>query len=364
MSVRPFAEADIPRVVDLYWRFMRRRGGTPPAELHPLFHQLYFENPWVDSAYPSLVYEGKNGEVVGFLGIIARKMSLCGRPFRVGYGGNFIVDPGARATLAAQRLLGSYLGGKYELWQTDSANDISRTLLERLGFRTIPALNLHWIRALRPAQYASYALSRALSSAPINGLRFIAKPFCVVSDLVATKLSASPFYPSRSRLHGSELDIETLQQCLVDFRDGYSIWAEYDIRALRWLMTFMSRDTVRGQLRKIVLRDDKDQIVGWYIYYVKSGAVGEVVQVGSSKRSTKDVLDHLFYDAFVQGLIGLHGIVDRERLTDFSDKGCVFTCRGGWNVVFSRNTQILDALERGDSFVTRLDGEWCLDFGV
>lgn len=364
MSVRAFAETDIPRVVDLYWRFMRRREGAPPAELHPLFHQLYFQNPWVDSAYPSLVCEDKSGEVVGFLGIIARKMSLCGRPFRVGYGGNFIVDPGARATLAAQRLLGTYLGGKYELWQTDSANDISRALLERLGFRTIPALNLHWIRALRPAHYASYALSRAVNSAPINGLRFIAKPFCMISDLVATKLSASPFHQGESHLHGSELDVDTLQQCLVDFRDGYKIWAEYDIEALRWLLTFMSRDTARGQLRKIVLRDDKDKIVGWYIYYVKSGAVGEVVQVGSSKNSTKDVLDHLFHDAFDQGMIGLHGIADRERLADFSDKGCLFTCRGGWNVVFSRNAEILDALERGDSFVTRLDGEWCLDLGV
>jgi hypothetical protein len=364
MSVRPFAETDIPRVVDLYWRFMRRREGSPPAELRPLFHQLYFENPWVDTAYPSLVYEGKNGEIVGFLGIIARKMSLCGRPFRVGYGGNFIVDPGARATLAAQRLLGTYLGGKYELWQTDSANDISRTLLERLGFRTIPALNLHWIRPLRPTQYASYALSRAINSAAINSLRRIAKPFCTVADLVATKLSASPFHPSEPHLQGSELDIETLQQCLLDFRDGCSIWAEYDVQALRWLLAFMSRDTVRGHLRKVVLRDDKGQVAGWYIYYVKSGAVGEVVQVGSSQKSTKDVLDHLFHDAFDQGLIGLHGIVDRQRLADFSDKGCVFTCRGGWNVAFSRNAEILDALERGDAFVTRLDGEWCLDPGL
>src|SRR3982750_844587 len=97
MSVRPFIEADIPRVVDLYWRFMRRREGAPPSGLHGLFHQLYFENPWVEEAYPSLVYEGKEGEIVGFLGIIARKIALCGQPLRVAYGGNFIVDSGCRA---------------------------------------------------------------------------------------------------------------------------------------------------------------------------------------------------------------------------------------------------------------------------
>lgn len=364
MSVRPFAETDIPRVVDLYWRFMRRREDAPPAELPALFRRLYFENPWVDPAYPSLVCEDKKGEVVGFLGIIPRKMSFCGHPFRVGYGGNFIADPGARASLAAQRLLGTYMGGKYQVWQTDSANDVSRALLERLGFRTIPALNLHWVRPLKPAQYALYALSRAVSSPTVNALRSVAKPFSALADMVAGKVSFSPFHESETHLSGSELDPETLQQCLADFRDGYSIWADYDLNALRWLLGFMDRDTVRGRVRKILVRDDGNKIAGWYIYYVKPGGVGEVVQVGTSKSSTKDVLEHLFQDAVRQGVIGLHGIVDRQRLADFSEKGCLFTCRGGWNVAFSRDAQILDALERGDAFVTRLDGEWCLDLGV
>src|SRR5215467_1335539 len=227
IAVRPFVESDIPQVVDLYWRLMRQRQGPAPQELRPLFHKLYFENPWVDSTYPSLIYEGKSGDVIGFLGIIPRKMSLCGEPVRVAFGGNFIVQPGTRSNLAGPRLLGTYLGGKYDAWQTDSANDISRALLERLGFRTIPALNLHWIRPLRPTQYASYALSRAVHSVAINSARRIARPFCALADVVATKWSASPFHPGESPLQGSELNVETLQQCLLDFRDGYSIWAEY-----------------------------------------------------------------------------------------------------------------------------------------
>jgi len=363
MSVRPFVEADIPPVVDLYWRFMRRRAGAAPAELQPLFHQLYFENPWVDSAYPSLVYEGKKSEIVGFLGIIARKMSLCGQPIRVGYGGNFIVDPNARASLAAQRLLGTYLNTKYDIWQTDSANDVSRKLLERIGFRTIPALNLHWLRPLRPTSYAVCAVTRASNSSVWKSLKVLSKPFCSLADIVATGFAASPFHQGQPRLHGAELDVETLHQCLLDFRDGYSMWADDDVGSLQWLLDFMNRGTVRGRLRQVLLRDDKGKVSGWYIYYLKPGGIGEVVQVGSSKRSTKDVIDHLFHDAFQQGVIGLHGVVDRRRMADFSDKGCLFTCRGGWNVAFSRNREILDVLERGDAFITRLDGEWCLDPG-
>lgn len=363
MAVRPFVEADIPQVVDLYWRLMRRREGPAPQQFRSLFHKLYFENPWVDRAYPSLVYEGKSGDVIGFLGIIARKMSLCGEPVRIAFGGNFIVQPGSRSQLAGPRLLGAYLGSNYAAWQTDSANDVSRALLERLGFRTIPALNLHWIRPLKPSHYAVYALTRGASPALASTLKVASKPFCSLADGLATRVKASPFLQREPRLRGSELDVETLLQCLTSFRDGYLFWAEYDVDSLKWLLGFMDRGTVRGRLRKIAVRDESDKIVGWYIYYVKPGSVGEVVQIGGDKKYTKDVLDHLFYDAWKQGVVGLHGVVDGRRMADFSDRGCIFTCRGGWNVAFSRNPKLLDVFECGDAFLTRLDGEWCLDPG-
>jgi hypothetical protein len=196
-----------------------------------------------------------------------------------------------------------------------------------------------------------------------SALKIASKPFCGLADSLAASLAVSPFRQKQPRLRGSELDVETLLQCLSGFRKGYSFWAEYDVNSLKWLLGFMDRGTVRGRLRKIAVRDEHDQIVGWYMYYVKPGSIGEVVQVGGDKKFTKDVLEHLFYDAWEQGVIGLHGVVDRRSMADFSDRGCIFTCRGGWTVSFSRNPKLLDVLESGDAFLTRLDGEWCLDPG-
>ena len=86
MSVRPLVESDLIQVTDLYWRFMRQKeGSAPPAGA--LFAGVYFTNPWVDGAFPSLVYEGKKGQIVGFLGVIARKMSIGGQPIRMAFGG-------------------------------------------------------------------------------------------------------------------------------------------------------------------------------------------------------------------------------------------------------------------------------------
>ena len=364
MSVRPVTESDIPQVAELYWSHMRRRKGSAPLGLQPFLRELYFKNPFSDSvAVPSLVYEDKSGKIVGFLGGIARKMSVGGQSIRVAFGGNLVVHPEARSGVAAPRLIGTFLAADHDLAMTDSANEITRRILERLRFRTIPAMNIHWARPLRPSHLGVYAMSRAMGPAISAGIRLAAKPFCAVADSMAARLSNNPFRQTKSPLQGAELDLETLLQCLVEFRKGYSLWPEYDIQSLQWLVSFMERRPARGTLRKVVVRDGNQKIVGWYIYYVKPGEVGEVVQIGGEQKLTKDILGHLFYDAWTQGAIALHGVVDIRRMADFSDKGCFFTCRGGWTIARSRKPEVLEAMERGDAFLSRLDGEWALDPG-
>ncbi len=340
---------------------MRGRKGSAPLAVQSFFQKLYFTHPWIDSAIPSLVYDDKNGKIVGFLGVIPRRMSLCGQPIRVAFGGNFVADPEARSSLAGMRILGAYMNGAQDLSMTDSANNLSRNLLEKLGFQTILPCSIHWARPLRPAHYATYALSRFTGPAVSASLKFAAKPFCSVVDSLAARLSSSPFHQTKPALRAAELDFETHLYCLTEFRTGYSLWPEYDVHSLQWLLSFMASTTARGSLRKVVLRDDSQKVLGWYVYYVKPGAVGEVVQVGGERRFAKDILDHLFYDAWNHGLIGLHGVVDRRWMADFSDKNCLFTCRGGWTVAHSRKPELLELLNRGDAYLSRLDGEWCLE---
>lgn len=363
MGARPLTEADIPQVVDLYWTYMRRRKGRIPQALLSLFHDLFFVNPFTDRDLPSLVYEAPGAKVVGFVGRNVRNMSFRGKSIRAVFGGGLVVHPDFRSGLAAPRLVEKFMATEHDLTIVDSANNISKHVLERMGYTVVPALNIHWRRPLRPSHYALYGLSVTTESAAVSLLRFAAKPFCSVADLVAARLSASPFRPVKPRLQGAELDVETLLECMAEFRKGYSLWPEYTPDSLRWLLGFMQSRNSRGTLRKVVLRDDNQKIVGWYIYYVKPGAVGEVVQIGGDQKLTKDILDHLFWDALERGVIGLHGLVDSRRTPDFSDKGCFFTCRGGWVLAHSRDPEMVKMLERGDAFFTRLDGEWCLDPG-
>jgi hypothetical protein len=363
LSVRPFVESDIPQVVDLYWNFMRERKGPSPPEVRSFFQELYFANPLIDLAYPSFVYEGGDGKIAGFMGVIGRKMSFCGQPIRAAFSGNFIIHPEFRGKIAATRLTGAYMAGAQHVSMTDSANDISRHIAERLGWTTLAPFSIHWVRPLRPAHCAVDAVSRLGSRAVSASIKLAAKPFSSVADGIASKLSFNPFRRIVPRLQAAELDVETLLHCLTEFRAGYSLWPEYNLESLQWLLSFMSRMPARGQLRKAVVRDNSQGIVGWYIYYVKPGGVGEVVQIGGDARFTKDVLDHLFHDAWNDGMIAVHGVANNRQMADLSDKNCIFTCRGGWTIAHSHNPQILELLNRGDAFLSHLDGEWCLDPG-
>src|SRR4051794_2905805 len=100
MAVRPLAEADLPQVAALYSTYMRRRKGPASQALMSLLHELYFVNPFTDSDFPSLVYDVPDRGIVGFIGGSVRKMSICGRPIRVLFGGNLVVHPDFRSGLA------------------------------------------------------------------------------------------------------------------------------------------------------------------------------------------------------------------------------------------------------------------------
>jgi GNAT superfamily N-acetyltransferase len=363
MPVRPLAEADIPQVADLYWKVLRGRQGPTPPTVHSFLRELYFTHPWIDDTLPSLVYDEK-GTIAGFLGVVPRKMSLRGEPARIAYGGNFVVHPQFRTTLAGLHLLRTYMAAGQDLSQTDSANDISRALLERLGFTTILPFSVHWVRPLRPARSLALAISRLKDSPLSAAIEFACRPLCGLGDRVALKLKASPFRQRESRLQSAELDVPTLLCCAEKFRGNFSLWPEYDAKSLAWLLSFMERMKGHGQtLRKFVLRDDQGQIVGWYIYYNTVDGVAEVAQIGGARKQIKDILDHLFRDALSHGAIALHGTVDRGLMDQFSDKNCFFTCRGGWTLAHSHNPRFLELLTSGDALLSRLDGEWCLAFG-
>lgn len=362
-TVRQFLKEDIPQVADLKWKALDGRDDPSPPALSAYLLELFFQNPWRDDATPSLVYENMHGRIVGFFGMVPRPMSIRGRPLRAAFGSNLVVEAESRASLAGLQLVRTFVSGKQDLLLSDSANDVSRRIFARLGFRTALLYSIHWSRPLRPCLYATYALSRMKQRGFSATFARAAKPLCAVADAIATRLPFGPLSLAGSQVSTAELSAETLLGSSTEFSGSYLLRPGYDQQSLSWLLDFMRRMKGYGHLRGKVLCNQKQMLLGWYLYYVRPGGVSEVVQIRAWDHSISEVLDHLFHDAWKEGAIALHGRLEPHIAEFLTRKGCFLYRRGDWVMVHSRNSELMQLFQSGEASFSRLDGEWCLRFG-
>jgi len=361
--VRTFIQDDIPQVAALKWRFLRHGSGSPPPTMESYFRELFFHGPFSEKTLPSLVYENEHGRVVGFLGILRRRMSLNGKPIEVAVGTSLVVEPDSRSTMAGLKLINCFLSGKQDLAITDTANHLTQQLWTRLGGSKASLYDMHWSRPLRPALYAVYAACRFGRGPVSKAFALGSNPVCRIVDAIAARMPSSPFRQRPPLISEEELTVETLLACMRDFPDPRSLRPEYDRDSVRWLLDFMGRMNACGSLRKVLLRNREGKIIGWYLYYLRPGSVGEVVQVGASHSSVDAVFDHLSYDAWTHGAIALHGRLDPHLSQEPLGKNC-FYFLGNRLLVHSRDPELTRHIQSGSAFLTRLDGEWCLRFGT
>lgn len=361
--VRPFVEEDIPQVADLHRRVLRTGDQLSSRILRSYtsyFREIFLNNPWYDEDLSSLVYQDTDGAIVGFLGVVPRWMSFRGRPIRAAIGSQFIVEPDRRFTQAAIQLLNEFLAGPQILSIADEASDASRRVWERTGGVTEKLYSLDWGRLLRPGQFF---LSRLESQHSLPAPVVVAaQPVCRLLDSLAARMPGSPFRQTPPEVSGEELDEQTLLACLSEFSRDRSVRPEYDDRSLKWLLGILAQKTEHGTFQKVAVRNATGDLIGWYLYYLNRGGIGEVLQLGARKNSIKDVLGHLSYHAWRQGVIALSGRLEPRFLHEFWESACVFHHRGHWVLVHSTDSDLLRAIHSGDAFLTRLEGEWCMRF--
>ena len=272
-----------------------------------------------------------------------------------------MVEPAKRSTLAGLCLMQAFLAGNQDLSLGDSANDVSRRVWTGLGGSTGLLYSLSWSRPLRPAAYGLRMFSRLKSGKPPKLLARAAKPICKLADYAAARIPG-PFKNSDCGLLAEELDAPALLNCLSTFSDCQRLRGKYDHASLAWLLSFMGKARGHGDLRKQLLRNAEGRVVGWYVYFVKSGGIAEVAQIGAGPKAMGQVLDHLFWDAWKHGALAVHGQLDPTHAEDLRERCCFFYRRGSWLLVKSRDRELQEHILSGNALLSRLDGEWCMGF--
>ncbi|MBI3493075.1 MAG: GNAT family N-acetyltransferase [Acidobacteria bacterium] len=359
--VRPFTDSDIPHVADLHRRVFRpdaTRSNDEAQRYRTYFGETFLHGPWRDAACPSLVYVDDHGRIGGFVGVVSRAMRLNGRPLRMAVSSQFMVDVNLRSVVAAVRLIKAFLAGPQDLSLADEATERARWLWETVGGTTAQQFSLAWVRVLRPAAFVA---SRARRHRALAVAARASAPICRLTDAVVARLPG-PFGCARPTLVAEDLDGAALRACIDEASSGLALRPYYDDRSADVLLGVISRKQGAGELRKVVLRDERGRVAGWYLYHATRGGVGEVLQVGGRPQSSTDVLDHLFFDAWQQGVAALCGRLDPALMSAMAARHCFFHHRGEWVLIHSRVAGALDAVHRGEAFLSRLEGEWCLRY--
>ena len=357
-TIRVLVEDDVPAVAALVRRVYPDYRWVSAAACESYVREPLFENPWCDFQLPSWVAEDK-GRVCGFYGVIPRWMQLRGRPLRVAVACHYMVDPDYRNALTALQLAKACLTGPQDLTIADGASDLSRRLWTGIG-GTVPLLySLHWTRPLRPARFALSLLEKR--AAIPRALALAARPLGALADALAARLRPNRFYHENGNVADGDLDADTMLAHLPEVLHDNALQPVYNARMLTCLLDRAARKTRHGKLRTRAVRDG-EQLIGWYLYYAQPGGVSEVIQLAAREGRYDHVLKRLLADAWQHGAAAVHGRFDPRFATALSERHCWMRADGAWTLVHSRHADVLDAFQRGSAFLSRLDGEWWLEF--
>jgi hypothetical protein len=357
-TIRVFAEDDVPAVAALFARVYPDQRWSSQAACESYFREMLFDNPWRDLDLPSWVAE-ERGRIIGFQTVMPRPMLFRRRPIRVAVSTQFMVEPERRHGFTALQLIQACLSGPQDLTLADGATDLSQRIWKRIGGAVPLLYNVHWTRPLRPARYALSLLEGRAALPP--PLTFAARPLAALADAVAARLFPNRFLREETELAEDVLDPATMLAHLPDATGGNALQPVYDSRSLAWLLDQTARKTCHGRLRARAVYDG-GRLIGWYLYYVQAGGVGEVVQIAARQDAFDRVLQRLLADAWRHGVTAVRGRIDPRYVQELSNRHCWCRWDGTSTLVHSRHPDVMAAIHRGDAFLSRLEGEWWMRF--
>ena len=358
-TIRVFAEDDVPAAAALFARVYPEYRWRSQDACEAYFREMLFDNPWRDPEIPSWVAE-ENGRLSGFYAVLPRRMLLRGRPIRVAVGCQFIMAPDNRNSLTTLQLTKACISGPQDLTLTDGANAQARCMWVAIGGAAPLLYGLHWTRLLRPTRYALSLLEdRGTIARPVA---LAARPLCAAADALFARLPPNRFLRQHGDFSRAALDPAEMLSHFSDYMGGCALQPVYDPGALAWLLDQAARKKRHGELRSHAVLGSKRQLIGWYLYYLKAGGVSEVVQIATRDGCFDQVLQQLLVDAWQNGAAAVRGRVEPRFVQELADRYCWLRREGPWTLIHSRDAEVVSAIEQGDAFLSRLEGEWWLRF--
>ena len=361
--IRPAARDDIPALCRLYERVFRSGTTDHPLQLEGYFERTLFDYPWADPDIPTLVYEGPEGEIVGFIGSHVRRLRMDGRPIRLACSGPLAAAPEARNRGVGALLLRRYLAGPQDITITDGATDEVLRIEAGLGGHALTHASIGWTKVFRPGMAAaSWVSHRDRWPGLGRAIRAVAPAF----DAAAAALDArapgrlrgrARLVPLRPDADAAPLTVDALLEQVGNAARTLRVHPDYDAAYLHWLFAELEAVDFRGTPVRHLVQDHNGRVAGWYVYFLARGGVAQVMQIAAPSGRADLVLDHLFWHAANAGAAAVQGRIEPALLGALRNHWCLLS-RSQLAIVHSENQLLLGLLGSPKSLLTRLDGEW------
>ncbi len=363
-EIRKFEEAHIPEVAAMELKVFHGRARAAGPALQSYFEEIFFRNPWRDEALPSMVYI-HGDKIVGFLGVIPRRMIFRGRPVRVAVATQFMVDTSAYRGGAGLELIRRFFAGPQDLSLTDGATEAAHAVWTAAGARAAQLYSLQWARVLRPARHLrGLLLSRPHTARVLRAAARVGAPVCTMTDAALSSLPFRAFAAPRTEFASHAADAKGLFECAMEVGWREPLKPCYDPASFGWLLAQAAEARRHGLLRTAVVRAPGGAPAGWYAYFAKRGGEATVLQFGAAGRHFEEVFQALLRDAWECGSTAVSGQAIPRFLLNLSNQRCVFRYSGNGVLAHSRDPELLGSILQGDAALSRLDGEWWTRFAV
>jgi hypothetical protein len=352
-GIRPAVDADLESIVALDARVYADHVVTPERTAN--MKEVLFAHPWRTERLPSLVYEEGGGRMRGFIGIMPRRMRFNDRELLAGISHRFMVDPESRGYVGLT-LMKAFIQGNHDLSITEPENEAARRIWLRYGGVAVESQSLQWTKPIRPAGWAAQYAQDRLPGLAVRALGGVAAGLDGVAGRVAG------LRPDPAAGTAEELTPEAMQAVLEESTSRFAVRPAYDLRQLAWFLRHLRGKRGRGDLRARLVSTPDGKRAGYFLYYVRRGGTGLVVQLLARGDRIKLVWTHLLADAWHSGTVALRGKYDAMMAT-LGDRGMLIRRARHTFLFHTRHPDVERAVLRGDALLTRLEGEGGIPFG-
>jgi hypothetical protein len=350
--IRSLCHDDLSQVISLYRTHLAVPNVAGDDELRTAFEQVFLGEPLSDPSIPSLVFEGSDGEIVGFIGSLVHRMRFEQRTVRLACSSSLVVSPKARQFGAGGLLLRKYLAGPQDLTMTDTAGSATEQMWKRLGGSQYHLGSVSWLHLLRPVRAA---VGLKLWHRGRHQWLPMARPLCRPLDAVYSRFDKADGMNDVEKLTEEPLSPQLLIDHLRLGPQRFDLWPDYDAKSLGLLFDQIGRSRSNGQLVKNFVRDARGQPLGWYTASLLPSDIYRVLGLAATPGNEELLFRHVLRKAKDLNAAAVAGRLE-PWLLEVLPRRTMMVSRVRF-LIHSRDEAICDAVRSSKALLTGLESD-------